>query len=507
MLRISVFLLAAVVWAGDPPEDAPDEDSSGQASSSPAAPRPAAAGAVRAPLKLGPVTLTGILRSRLYAWNWFEAPPFDNLYAHSGNLFRLSLSQKRAKFDWAAEFAIPVLLGLPDNATATAPQGALGLGSNYYSANKSHRNAAMIFPKQLFLRLRVREGQSLQVGRFLFLDGAELAPKNATLATLKQTRIAQRLLGDFGWTDVGRSFDGLHYAFSKAAEDVTFVAAVPTRGVFQVDGWGWNQAAFAYGSYTRDWGKGQHAADTRFFFLEYGDWRTTVLKTDSRPLAARRADTDGIRIDTFGGHSLHAYSTAAGTWDVLGWGLIQTGRWGTLRHRAYALAFEGGFQPKILPALKPWLRGGYNVGSGDGNPNDSTHGSFFQALPTPRPFARFPFFNMMNTQDRFASLILRPHPKVTLSSEFHSIRLSNANDLWYSGGGVFQPWTFGYAGRSTAGRRSLANLIDTSFEYRFSRAATFSAYAGYAQGLASIQTIYPAGARGQFGYLELLYRF
>ena len=40
-----------------------------------------------------------------------------------------------------------------------------------------------------------------------------------------------RLLGDFGWSDVGRSFDGIHYAISKPSNDFTFVAAVPTRGL------------------------------------------------------------------------------------------------------------------------------------------------------------------------------------------------------------------------------------------------------------------------------------
>jgi hypothetical protein len=57
------------------------------------------------------------------------------------------------------------------------------------------------------------------------------------------------------------------------------------------------------------------------------------------------------------------------------------------------------------------------LGSGDGNPNDNTHGTFFQVLPTPRPYARFPFFNMMNNEDTFGMLILRPHAKVTTSSE------------------------------------------------------------------------------------------
>src|SRR5439155_821040 len=157
-----------------------------------------------------------------------------------------------------------------------------------------------------------------------------------------------------------------------------------------------------------------------------------ILKTDNRPLAVRRGDTGNIRIDTFGGHSVHAITTNAGTIDLMGWGAVQTGRWGTQPHRAYALAFEGGLQPKILPKLKPWLRAGFREGSGDSNPNDNTHNTFFEVLSGPRVFARTPFFNTMNTQDLMGNMILRPHAKVTVSSEFHSLRLANTNDFWYS---------------------------------------------------------------------------
>ncbi len=167
---------------------------------------------------------------------------------------------------------------------------------------------------------------------------------------------------------------------------------------------------------------------------------------------------------------------------------------------------EAGYQPAILPKFKPWLRAGFTMGSGDGNANDSRSETFFQILPTPRPYARFPFFNMMNTEDAFGAMILSPHAKITVSSEFHSLRLSNVNDLWYSGGGAFQPWTFGYTGRATSGRRSLGNLYDTSVEYRVNRHTSFTAYLGCTQGLGAMQQIYPAGKDGRFGYIEALFK-
>jgi hypothetical protein len=465
------------------------------------------------PMKLGDVTVTGTLRLRAYSWDWFQSASGNNAYGYSGNLLRVNFAEKLKNWDWDAELAAPVLLGMPDDATAGAPQGALGLGSNYFSANGNSRYSAMVFAKQLYVRFKglgASEASTLQVGRFEFNDGSELAPTNATLAVLKRDRISQRLIGSFGWSDVGRSFDGFHYSYSRLTNDFTFVAATPTRGVFQTDGWGWNRVGFGYAAYTHEWDSGKHAADTRVFMLDYDDWRH-ILKTDNRPLALRRGDTENIHIQTFGAHSLHVFTTTAGTIDALAWGAGQTGRWGTQTQLAYAVDFEGGYQPGVLPGplakLKPWLRGGFTMGSGDGNPNDNRHGAFFQVLPTPRPYARFPFFNMMHTEDRFGTLVLRPHAKVTVSSEFHSLRLSSAKDLWYSGGGVFQPWTFGYTGRSASGRRSLGNLYDTSIEYRATRRVIFTGYVGYTQGLATMEQIYPQGKNGKFGYLEALFKF
>jgi hypothetical protein len=503
MKSLPVLLFAFTSWAGVSDQAPADQSTAAPASAAPSS------NVSPAVIKIGDVTFSGSLRARLYVWDWFDAPPGQNQYAYSGNVLRFGFSEKRGGFDWNAEFEVPFLLGLPTNATQAAPQGALGLGSNYYSANDNQQYAAMIFPKQLFARFRGIggvEGQSLQIGRFVFQDGTELTPKNATLAYLKQNRVAQRLLGDFGFSDVGRSFDGVHYAYTKPSDDFTFAAAIPTRGVFQVDGWGWNRVGFGYAAYTHESGKGKHLADTRVFVIEYDDWRH-ILKTDNRALAVRRTDTENIRIETYGAHSIHSFVTNAGTIDAVAWGAGQTGRWGTQRHRAYAIDLEAGFQPAWLPSLRPWFRAGFTGSSGDGNPNDNTHGTFFQILPTPRPYARMPFFNMMNLQDGWGGMILRPSAKVTVTSEFHSLRLANANDLWYSGGGAYQPWSFGYTGRSTSGRRSLGNLFDTSVDYRVSRALTLTAYLGVAQGLASIEKIYPAGTTAKFGYLELLHRF
>src|SRR5579883_2505963 len=101
-------------------------------------------------IKLGDVNFTATLRSRAYAWDWFQpSGSYQNDYGYSANLLRLNFSRQSGALDWDVEIAVPFLLDMPENATAAAPQGALGLGSNYYSANGNHAYSAMAFAKQL----------------------------------------------------------------------------------------------------------------------------------------------------------------------------------------------------------------------------------------------------------------------------------------------------------------------------------------------------------------------
>jgi hypothetical protein len=123
------------------------------------------------------------------------------------------------------------------------------------------------------------------------------------------------------------------------------------------------------------------------------------------------------------------------------------------------LVGEAGWQLPVS-VLAPWISAGYSYGSGDGDPNNSRHSAFFQLLPTPRPCARFPFYNMMNNEDLYGTVNVRPMSKLALRSEVHILRLASASDLWYSGGGAFQPKTFGYTRRSPSnGNRGAAQCL------------------------------------------------
>ena len=262
-----------------------------------------------------------------------------------------------------------------------------------------------------------------------------------------------------------------------------------------------------YGSFIRLFNPGWGPSRLRVFAIGYVDERTSVLKTDNRPSAVRTADRSDVRIGTYGADYLQVFDLhRAGKLNLVLWGVLQNGSWGVQEHRAVASLIEFGWQPD-LPKLKPWSSVGYCYGSGDGNPNDETHGTFFQILPTPRPYARFPFWNMENNGDLFAAFSAAPATRLTMRSELHALKLANARDLWYLGGGAFQPRTFGYTGRPANGHESLASVWDVSVDYSVVNNFTVGLYYGHAWGGSVVKSLYPKNANGQMAYLETNLRF
>jgi len=114
---------------------------------------------------------------------------------------------------------------------------------------------------------------------------------------------------------------------------------------------------------------------------------------------------------------------------------------------------------------------------------------------------------MMNNEDFYGTLNLRPSAKLLLRSEVHTLRLASAADLWYLGGGAFQPHTFGYTGRPSNGRRSLANVWDISADYQFTLSFSATLYYAHACGKGVVTSIYPNDRNGQLAYLETNFRF
>lgn len=478
----------------------PAGSATGGTPTAPGRPQPA----IKPFAQFGGFSFSGYLRSRAEGYDYFDAANGDGDYGFSGHQLRVSGVRATPNLDVQIDLQAELLTNIPEgalfrpNATTSVP---LGQGGSYYLAN--HGQDGTLNIKQAFVRFKnnLGKGSAVRVGRFEFNDGTETVNPNPTLNFLKTQRLSQRLIGTFGFTHTGRAFDGAQISAPVSKGNLTFVGARPTEGVFQLNANDNVDAVdFLYGAYS----KSTKTDDARIFAMGYEDGRNAAksVKTDNRPLAARQADNDDIRVYTLGAD----YVRTLGQFDVLGWGALQTGSWGTLDQRANAYDLEAGYQPQGVK-FRPWLRAGYYRASGDGDPTDGKHGTFFTPLPTPRLYARFPFYNQMNSEDLFGQLILRPNPKLNIRGEAHVLRLANANDLYYSGGGAYQDNGFGIAGRPSGGHRGLANVFDLSADYTFSPRSSIGVYVARALGKGAIENTYTVNKNANFGFIEYTNRF
>jgi hypothetical protein len=453
-----------------------------------------------------PITFRLYDRTRVNATQWFSAMPEPEQYGHVDQLLRLSLEQKVGKVDWLAEVGQAAELFLPSDAVSPiAAQGQLGLGGSYYAANGNVRFPAAASLRSAYVRGHLAEDTVRpRLGRFEFFEGAETAPKDTTLLWLQSQRMQQRLIGNFGFTTAQRSFDGVELKLVHPKWDITAMGARAVGGVFNMNANPELNVDAQYLAYTRYLGH-DHVI-VRGFAVGYHDGRTGVVKTDNRTAAARALDHGNIRVGSYGASMIAAAPVGAVTFDALFWGVLQNGRWGVQDHRAGAVSLEGGVRFEHV-ATKPWVRGGWDRTSGDNDPNDNKHGTFFQVLPTPRVYARFPFFNMMNLSDSFVQVVDKPVKKLEVRADWHSLKLTSAQDFWYQGGGAFDGKVFGFTGRPSNGLGDFSSLADISADWTFNPSLTLTGYYGRAGGGRVVQAIYPRDTVAQFGYFEMVYRF
>jgi len=157
--------------------DSPTTDPNSKDSSQPAsAPKPTPH-ALAAQHKLGPLDFTVNWRLRTEAWDWFDPPaPGQDVYAFEHSLLRIGLGQKTEHLEWFLEGAQDAILDLPTAAVLAGRPGQLGLGGTYYAANGNGQNNANGFVRQAYIGFALPANGKLRLGRFTFLDGAEVAP-------------------------------------------------------------------------------------------------------------------------------------------------------------------------------------------------------------------------------------------------------------------------------------------------------------------------------------------
>ena len=441
------------------------------------------------------------LRGELVDW-FATAPNKSNSsyqYNFIGNKFQLGLRVRADPYELFVQFQ--------DSTVANLPRRGVGFGATYF-ANTPHtpqngtnlRNAWASTPALFGV-----DGLFLKGGRQLYSSGMEAPPKDPSLSWLQANRLSQRLIGPFDWTHTGRSQDGGQVGYDAAAWNATFFGFKPTFGGYKVDA---NRELDAYligavGSLKElDW-LGKTVGQLSYYY--YDDSRD-VLYVDNRPSAALHAYKGrSARVHTIGANLVHTFPLGAGEIDGLTYGYGQFGDWQSLTQRAWAYGVETGYRLAELWA-KPWLRVGINSASGDTDPNDDTHGTFFQILPTAQLYAQFPFYNMMNNQDVLAQCILQPDPRLSFRLDFHWLRVNSSRDLVYSGGGATSNTFFGYTGTPANGRNELAYLTHLFLGIQATQNVLFNLFYAHAWGQGIIHSNF-VGDGADYGYAEMVFTY
>ncbi len=449
-------------------------------------------------------TLSVRTLSRIESWQFFEPQPGggDPDYVLFANRVQLELRRRWSRAELTLTAQHVGLAGLPDDASGP---GALGTGPLYFDQGGRRTN-----PQQLYLRyanVRVKDivaGLDVQVGRFAYASGGEAAAKDPKVELVRRQRLESRLLGEFEWSLYQRAFDGVRADWTRRGWRATALAVKPTQGGFaRASGLTIDDVLVTGGALTAPPALWRDRGQLQIFGFRYKDDRRAPARPDNTGLGAARID---VVITTLGASHVGAYPLASGEIDVLLWGVGQWGDWYGQTHRASAAAVEGGHQ-WTAAAWKPWLRAGALVTSGDNDPRDARHGTFFPMLPTVRKFSQTTVYSTMNLTDVYGQIAIRPAAPLGLRFDLHRLWLSSAADLWYGGSGATaeREAGFGYAGRRSNGSRDLGLSMEASADVRLAPAWSIGAFAGHIRGGRVVSGTF-GNDRLWFAYVESVVR-
>ncbi|HVH20708.1 MAG TPA: nitrite reductase large subunit NirB [Myxococcota bacterium] len=415
------------------------------------------------------IDLGASFRARGEAWRAFV----DDTEWYTGLRTRVRAQYGfQQKYFAVAEFQNVELLGMNEDGT--------GAMATYRSANKSGDNASGNDLRALYVEGRFPWNSFARIGRQDIKLGHEVLYSEPNWRYLKTARLGERLVGTVGWSQVERAFDGLAGAVEYAGVQLYGFAAQPTTGVFDAESAYSNQNNITVG--------GAVLTVKRGTLLETGEFGLFGLgHADERPVHEGGL-ADGLQVGTLGAHWLGVQPLGPGQLDTLVWAAVQFGEYNSQDHRAGAGIVEVGYQlPDVF--AKPWLRGGINAASGDHNPDDNDHRTFFNMLPTNHLYYGFAdqlsFQNLVNP---FVQMRLAPHPMLALNFFVHWFWKSDEDDLRYAGTGAFDKSSFGFPGTATPGQTRIGTEYDVVATFTPHRVATFEVGYSHLDGGAMYRT-------------------
>ena len=251
----------------------------------------------------------------------------------------------------------------------------------------------------------------------------------------------ERLVGAFGWNNIGRVFDAAKLRWQNDWFGVDVFSGrivVPDDNNFNTS----NDYEYFSGAYFNT--KKIPKTSTKFCFLAR-NVNPQAASFDAPFTTPAPYNTSARDIYTLGARFKSA-TNEWGNFDYTIEGAYQFGDWkrgstGVRTNerddqRAYAAVANIGYTfPDAFG--KPRVALEYAFASGDSNPNDGTHGTFDNLYPTNHKFYGYmDLLSWQNIHDIRAIYQLKPHSRVSLSLEGHAFWLADTGDRFYNVAGV-----------------------------------------------------------------------
>ncbi len=247
----------------------------------------------------------------------------------------------------------------------------------------------------------------------------------------------ERLIGAFGWNNIGRVFDGAKVRWQNEwfAADVFGVRPViPEDERFNVS----NDYEYFSGIYATTSLVPKHSLEVYALSRNAGPQAVAAEPRPELPQgSARDIFTLGFRFKSKAGE--------IGNWDYTVETAGQFGNYKDLRlginserldQRAYMAVLQGGYTFAETWGT-PRLGLEYSYSSGDSDPKDGVHGTFDNLYPTNHKFYGYmDFVALQNIHDLRGIFQLKPHKQVTVALEGHSFWLADTHDSFYNVSGA-----------------------------------------------------------------------
>jgi hypothetical protein len=331
-----------------------------------------------------------------------------------------------------------------------------GPGNLYYSLSQpdDHPQATDILEFWMRAQDFLVDGLGFKVGRLGVKGGLEqVFFDDKALNWVKKIRLSERLIGTFDWPNVGRRYHAAMGFYKTEWFRVDAFAAKLLAGGLEY------HQAFRELKDVNIFGGTLSLDDD--LLIDHTEIRIYgIFYRDDRDVA--KTVTGGtLDIPAVGASWAGAYpGIGPGTLDTLLWGCYQWGDWGASSHSAYALVAEVGYKFTEV-RLQPWFRLGVAHASGDDDPEEGKHKSFFGMAPTNHKwYGYMDTTALSNLINFYQQAILKPAEKVELMVDGHLFWLHDTSDSWYAGSGPTRNDVFGYVGGYNVSTGSTARLTD-----------------------------------------------